>query len=466
MIDEALSAGSQINESTGVPGPIATIISDPRARVPAVLAVSAARRALIPLDPEWPEERKQAIIKNFACAGILVDESNAFSDIGATDKKIEILGAGLYSAPTPSFPAEPWHDHISRMEYVLFTSGSTGSPKGVGVGLSASRRHIDAFVEWSNLGARDRVFQFARLAFDTSQEEIWPALFAGATLVASVAKLPTFTQLQDRLGATGVTVLELPTAYWRQWSHHLRNKKLSLERLRLMLIGGEAAYERDAYAWRTGALSTVRLVNSYGSTETGIMDSAYEVPATVEDSPRPLPIGKPISPRKFRLDDPVDGVGELLVSSPTLADGYFTPTGLIQNRFLDLPDGRWFRTGDLVESGSDSTYAFRGRVDRRVKILGQRVELEAVEAALLHSGVEEARVEVVDDDRGSPRLSAIVVGEIDSAEIRSRLARTLPPAFVPARIHIVDSLPKNASGKIDVPAVRKMLQATDGAPGR
>ncbi|GAB3951317.1 hypothetical protein GCM10029976_087520 [Kribbella albertanoniae] len=447
LLEAATRAGDRLNELILRPGPIAAVVSEPAARVPAVLAVAAAGRPLVALDPEWPAGRRDEVVTLLGCAAVIADRSDA-----DYSRSITLLDSRFLvdSCPRPAVPPVP------DLQYVIFTSGSTGRPKGVAVSQPALEAHIDAVVDWLEIQAGDRVLQFARLAFDTSQEEIWPTLFAGATVVAADSATPTFAQLHRRLRSTGTTVLQLPTAYWRQWARYLDGRELDLETLRMVVIGGEAAYESDAFAWRSGALSTVRLVNSYGPTEAGITASAYEVPSYVANTQQALPIGQALRGRLFSLESTTEGDQELLIAGPTLAAGYLTENGLVQDGFVDRDDGRWYRTGDLVR-WIDGSLAFAGRRDRQVKILGRRVELESIEAALLTAGATDARVEAATDHRGRTRLCALVVTDAGVEELRDRLSSLLPQALIPARIDPVDRLPRNAAGKVDLPAVRGLL---------
>ncbi|WP_088994626.1 AMP-binding protein [Micromonospora echinaurantiaca] len=449
LFEQSRSAGNLISAAMTRPGPVAVITSMSAARVPAVLAVAAAGGTLIPMDLEWPAEWRRTIIEKFACTGVLTDDASMLDELDGTVLPVPVLGGDLVMTACRAKPITTWQEHLSTLQYLIFTSGSTGAPKGVGMSVDAARRHIVSTIAWLNLAPSDRVLQFARLAFDTSQEEIWPALFAGATVVAGVVTTPTFSQLQNRIRDCGVTVLELPTAYWRQWASYLRDRQPDLPSLATVILGGEAAYECDAHMWRAGGLGRVRLINSYGPTEAGITASAYEVPAMVPDTPDPLPIGYPLPGKELMLDE-----SELLISGSTLADGYFTADGFFTDRFAG---GRFYRTGDLVRQLPDGSFVFLGRVDRQVKILGRRIELEAIEAALVRAGALEARVETSNDVRGRTRLHALVAADVDVDLLRSKLRDILPDALMPARIVAVGSLPKNAAGKVDVRAARLLI---------
>ena len=249
------------------------------------------------------------------------------------------------------------------------------------------------------------MLQFASISFDTSAEEIWPALAAGATLVLRpeemAASIPHFLRELERLG---ITVLDLPTAFWHEMVLGMEAEELELPRgLRLVILGGEEALADRFALWRRRVGSAVRLVNTYGPTEATIVATRRELSDLAPGGT--VPIGRPIpGARAYVLDRflaPVPpGVrGELWIGGAGVARGYLGRPDLTAERFVpdpfaDEPGARLYRTGDLAVLRPDGDLVFAGRADRQLKIRGYRIEPGEIEAALrLHPAVRDAVVD-------------------------------------------------------------------------
>jgi acyl-coenzyme A synthetase/AMP-(fatty) acid ligase len=342
-------------------------------------------------------------------------------------------------------------------------------------------RAISSFVrgarESYGLGPGDRVLQFASISFDTSAEEIWPALASGATLVLRpeemAASIPHFVRELARLD---VTVLDLPTAFWHEMVLGLEAENLELpRRLRLVLLGGEEALADRFALWQRRAGSSVRLVNTYGPTETTIVATRRELSELAPGAM--VPIGRPIPGARAHVLDrflaPVPpGVrGELWIGGAGVAQGYLGRPDLTAERFVpdpfaEEPGARLYRTGDLAVLRPDGDLVFAGRADRQLKIRGYRIEPGEIEAALrLHPAVQGAVV----DARGpadARRLIAWIVpregAAPESAELRAFLRGRLPDPLVPAAFATLTELPLTPSGKVDRRALTEPLEARSG----
>ncbi|MFJ6722848.1 amino acid adenylation domain-containing protein, partial [Streptomyces sp. NPDC091259] len=256
--------------------------------------------------------------------------------------------------------------------------------------------------------------------------------------------------------AHGITVLDLPTAYWHELAHALAAGIAELPpTLRTVIIGGEAALPERVAQWcRAVDPDRVRLLNTYGPTEATVV-------ATVADLSRyeggPVPIGLPLPGVRAAVVD-----GELWLLGGALADGYLGRPELTGARFAALEDRRAYRTGDLVHVREDGQLGFRGRADDEVKINGHRVDPASVESVLAsHPGVREAAVVPRETPDGVKRLIAFVVADagVTAAALRSRVRAELPAAAVPSAVNLVETLPRTSSGKID----RKLLKTPVGA---
>jgi nonribosomal peptide synthetase protein VioO len=356
---------------------------------------------------------------------------------------------GSYCPIDPAYPAGHAGALLAALDghelddaaYVLFTSGSTGRPKPVAVPHRALDVVVPALVDLFAITAEDRVLQFASLSWDTSFEELLPTLAAGATVVfgrdAHVGSLPRFLRLVER---RGVTVLDLPTAVWHELVLHLAEAGHGLPAcVRLVVVGGEAVDERRLAAWHSlPGVDSIRLLNTYGATETALITHAADLRGSS------APIGRPLD----HVVQLVSDEQELLVGLPDAT----------AERFVYHDGRRWFRSGDLVRFGADGLLHHAGRLDAQVKVRGVRVDPGEVEAHLRrHPHVAAAAVTGVSlSDRTV--LAAYVVpdgapprhGRRDLvADIRAFLRARTPGHLWPSRITVVPELALTRSGKVD-----------------
>ncbi|GAA3620795.1 hypothetical protein GCM10022223_42090 [Kineosporia mesophila] len=408
-----------------------------RAAVVAVLATLRAGAGYVPLDPAYPQARLD----------LMLQESRP---------RALVTPAGV----------QPLDDSVPRQEpaYVIFTSGSTGRPKGVLVGRRSLRDFANAFGTRFAFGPRERVLQFASLSFDVSVEEIFPSLTRGATVVLRDDDMISRPDLfLDRCGALGITILDLPTAYWHELVAALDQGEATLPGcVRVVIVGGETARPDAVRAWqRATAGSTARLYNTYGPTETTVGATAADVTAWSGAPGQAVPIGTPLDGVTCRIGDD----DELLIGGTGVAQEYLNRPELTAERFVTTPGhGREYRSGDRVR-WSAGQLEFLGRLDDQVKIRGHRVEPGEVEAALRTlPGITDAVV-LVDDTSGHPRLIGhLVTGAgTDLALVRSELAALLPPAFVPGIMRRHDRFPLTPQGKIDKAALAVKVPGPDGA---
>jgi non-ribosomal peptide synthetase component F len=451
LISDVCAVSDAIGE---VQGTLAALhVQQPAARTVALLIASAKSAVAVPIDPLWPQARAEHL-RNTLSFGMIISDVRAPLPEDAVP--VDCCGVRLYV----SVQREPQRSPRPA-NYVLFTSGSTGEPKGVEVHAEASLIHADGVIDWLGLGPLDRVLQFARLSFDTSQEEIWPTLLSGGCVVSLDSQTPTFDAFVRDLLARGVTVAQLPTSYWRalirSGAAHL--PELANAALRAVVIGGEAAYWEDARRWRDSMFGGVALINSYGPTEAGITASAFELaPGTPIPEDGPLPIGAPLGRRVFELRD-VEGHdgGELVVSGPELAAGYLDTTTGALNTFPLKNGARCYATGDLVRHDRDGRLCFVGRIDRQVKVRGARINLSDIEEALLRAGAVEAFA-FVENSPIRTSLLAAVTGAVDSRSLRASLRLELEDHAVPSRIMLLDGLPKLPNGKVDALTVSAFVR--------
>ncbi|HEX9671404.1 MAG TPA: amino acid adenylation domain-containing protein [Thermoanaerobaculia bacterium] len=448
----------------------------------AVLAVLKAGGAYVPLDAAYPAERKAVVLAEAGVRVALTHERLA-GQLASQVPRVLCL-----DAPPAALAGESEADPRvavapGNAAYVLYTSGSTGRPKGVVVEHGALAAFTVVARDLYAIGPADRVLQFASLAFDASAEEIYPALTAGAALVLrDDAMLGAAAALLEACRRWGVTVLDLPTAYWHEWAAGLEAAGLAVGApLRLVILGGERAQPERLASFAARLDPGVRLLNTYGPTEATVVASAWELPADgVPPAVGEVPIGRPLPGVRCHVLDPllhpapIGLPGELCIGGAGLARGYLDRPDWTAERFVpdpvaSEPGQRLYRTGDLARWLPDGTLEFVGRRDEQVKLRGFRIELGEIEAALrAQPGVQDAVAAVREDAPGDRRLVAYVVAGEDGAgdelgrDVRAALARQLPDYMVPADVMPLAALPLTPQGKVD----RRALPAPDrGRPG-
>ncbi|MEV4615916.1 amino acid adenylation domain-containing protein [Kitasatospora sp. NPDC049258] len=430
------------------PGVVGVRTSRSPALVAELLGVLAAGGTYCPIDPAFPADRQRAMVAAAGCRTVVDAETFPPSESG--HRPVDLAGV---PGPAGSGAQQP------DPAYILFTSGSTGAPKPVAVPHGAIGVAVQALRDLFELGPDDRVLQFASLNWDTCFEEILPALTAGAALVlddeAHCGSFPRFLRMLER---RRITVLDLPTAYWHELVRHLAEDPAALPScVRLVVIGGEAASPARLADWCELATGDIRLVNTYGSTETTLVTHAVDLHgprAPRFDRPWRSADRVPIGLALPHVLERIGEDGELMIGGPALALGYHGRPAATEARF-GAGQARWFRTGDRVERGADGMLVHRGRLDGEVKVRGIRVDPAEVEAHLTgHPGVAAAAVTGAVLAGRTTLVAYVVPGpRADAAglaaELRGHLAARVPGHLVPGRIEVVPHLARTASGKVD-----------------
>ena len=425
----------------------------------AVLAVLKAGAAYVPLDPAYPESRLAFLLRD---AGVrLVLGASARRDripTGAADllclDEVEEAWARQSTVP-PAVDTGP-----EALAYVMYTSGSTGTPRGVMV----PHRAVVRLVRGSGYArfAPDEVFlQLAPLSFDASTFEVWGALLHGARLVLAPAGAPSLEGLGELVARHGVTTLWLTAGLF----HAVVDAgPEALRGVRQLLAGGDVL--DPARVRRVlEALPELRLVNGYGPTENTVFTCCHAVAGEVAAT---VPVGRPVGGTRVLVLDGEMGVvppgapGELYAGGAGVARGYLGRPDLTAERFVPDPfssgGARLYRTGDRVRWLPSGELEFLGRTDTQLKVRGFRIEPGEVEAALReHPGVREAVVVAREDPAsgmpGEKRLVGYVAAEEGAepsgAELREHLRERLPEHMVPAVVAVLDALPLTPNGKVD-----------------
>ncbi|QTL38231.1 amino acid adenylation domain-containing protein [Xenorhabdus budapestensis] len=447
-----------------------------------MLAILKAGASYVPLDPDYPTDRLTYMLADSQPVLVLT-QRHLSARLANTDLPLWVLDSAdhhthLASQPQDNIPITVSGLTPANLAYVLYTSGSTGLPKGVMIEHRQVVNFIQAQIQLTALTPRDRVLQFASFGFDNSVAEIFPTLAVGATLVLRPARLKVpDTDFMAFLHEHHITVVDLPTAFWHLWAQEVRaGHSGPPPALRSVAASGEKAEVRHLQAWLASpATQACRWINIYGPTETTVNATAcpYEPghPAPADD----IPIGRPMANTTVYILDPqgqpvpVGVTGELYIGGEGVARGYLHRPDLTAERFLPdpfrpEPAARMYRTGDLGYWRPEGTIHYLGRNDFQVKLRGFRIELGEIETQLVACpGVKDALVIVREDDPGDKRLVAYLVPDaprpLDATRLRDQLSQHLASYMIPSAFVTLDAFPLNPSGKID----RRALPAPDRA---
>jgi amino acid adenylation domain-containing protein len=423
----------------------------------AVLATLKAGGAYVSIDPGAPADRMEQMIHD-AGARVLVATEKIAACVRSRVPHIMVIDAHDSTGHGCAGPAG--NAHADNLAYLIYTSGSTGRPKPVGVSHRALVNHALVMADYFNLQPGDRVLQFANMTFDAAAEEIYPTWCAGAELVLCPETIPSFHLVERMAGEHMVTVLNLPTSYWRQLADELVTTRRSLPKtVRLVIIGGEAADTRTMENWRRSV--RIPVLNTYGVTEATISNTAYRVDGPLTTTT--VPIGTPIPNTTLHVLDPqfqpvpIGVTGELFIGGVCVARGYHGQPGLTADRFVpdpyaSVPGERLYRTGDLGRRLVDGNAEFLGRADSQLKIRGHRIEPAEVEHALTaHPGVSAAYLTTRQDP---PVLTAYIVAADPArspapADLAAHLGQHVPAYMHPGAYVLLERLPLTPHGKVD-----------------
>lgn len=417
----------------------------------AVLAVLKAGAAYVPVDPGYPPARMRAILDDAEPAAVLThaDLVDRLPAVEATVLTLDTLGSRLesYSDGSPNVPTS-----CTDVAYALYTSGTTGRPKGVLIEHRSVVAFVDAMRELFELTPKDRMLGYASANFDVSVGEMFNALLTGGRLcLADDEQRLDMRRLGDLIEQAGITVADLPPTVMAL----LEPERFTS--LRIVFVGGEAFPGALVNRWNQGR----KFFNGYGPTECTVTMIVHECSGRWETSP---PIGLPIAnhvahvvDEQFRLV-PYGVVGECVIGGAGLTRGYLNDPELSARKIVPDPfgstvDGRLYHTGDLVRRRRDGTLEFVGRMDNQVKIRGLRIELGDVEAATAsYPGLGQLAVVVWTDPHGERHLVAYYTSAgqpVSRDGLRSHVAQRVPAHMVPAYFVELPALPLTVSSKVD-----------------
>jgi len=449
----------------------------------ALLGILKAGGAYLPLDPSFPAARLELMLDGTDLS-LVVTREFLKDSLRAIDAPIVDLDSDAAAIAERSGDNPDCRTSPENLLYLIFTSGSSGKPKGVAMPHGAITNLIAWQLEKTRIDRPARTLQFASLSFDVSIQEIFTAWCSGGTLVLVENEIRRdMERLAEFIADEGLERIFVPFVALQQLSEIYRSLGTEKLVLREVITAGEQLQITPAVSALFERLPECALCNQYGPTESHVA-TAYQMPDDRRAWPVLPPIGRPLANMEIfilnaaRQPVPVGVTGELYIGGAGLAREYANRPALTAKRFVAHPfeadaksgadsksTARLYRTGDLARYRRDGTIEFLGRSDFQVKVRGYRIELGEIETILCrHDVVREAAVVLREDTPGRKRLAAYVVAERgaepDGRALRDFASRHLPRYMIPATYTLLDALPLTPGGKVD----RKALPLPEASP--
>lgn len=438
-----------------------------------MLGIMKAGAAYVPIDAGTPRARIQALLAQSGARVVVTHEP--------ARQALAFLGEALlviHSGALPAVSARGVLPDVGPQDlvYCVFTSGSTGQPKGVEVAHQSLVNHALAVRSVYRLGEGERTLLSAPIGFDVAAEQIYPALISGAEIVIRPDDLfESLDRFDQFVRANRLSVLTLPTALWHEWVRYLAAHTREVPpSLKCVGVGTEKVLGEYLAQWQSLGGASSRFIQGYGPTEATITSTMY-VHEGVVDVDHALPIGRPLPNTEIYVLDqqgepvPVGIEGEIHIGGLGLARGYLgrpdlTAHSFVPHPFSPDPQARLYKTGDIGRLEADGQLVYVGRADFQVKVRGHRVELSEIETALRqHAGVRDALVLLREDTPGVKRLVAYVLAlsgaQPDSPALEAHCRACLPAYMVPQSFIVLDKFPVSVNGKVD----RRALPAPEPA---
>lgn len=428
-----------------------------------MLGIMKAGGAYVPMDAGTPRARIESLLAQSG-ARVVVTHGPARQALAFLGEALLVIQGG---APPAVSARAVWPDVSPQdLVYCVFTSGSTGQPKGVEVAHRSLVNHALAVRAVYRLGEAERTLLSAPIGFDVAAEQIYPALISGAEIVIRPDDLfESLDRFDQFVRANHLSVLTLPTALWHEWVRYLAAHQRPVPpSLKAVGVGTEKVLGEYLAQWQSLGGASSRFIQGYGPTEATITSTMY-VHEGVVDVDRALPIGRPLPNTEIYVLDqhgepvPVGIEGEIHIGGLGLARGYLgrpdlTAHSFVPHPFSPDPQARLYKTGDIGRFEADGQLVYVGRADFQVKVRGHRVELGEIEAALRqHAEVRDALVLLREDAPGVKCLVAYVLaldgGQPQPLALDAHCRARLPVYMVPQSFIVLDRFPVTGHGKVD-----------------
>lgn len=415
-----------------------------------ILALWFEGKTYIPIHPDFPLNKNLNVIKQAEIKTILSSVPlNAELGCFCLDTR-ENLG---------QYDSLPKNVELSSSAYILFTSGSTGDPKGVPITFSNLYYFAQSFKStFGNLAKEDKVLQMFELTFDLSVMSYLIPWLSGSTIVGLHKKEAKSLQILDLLEANEITVALMVPSILNLIIPYL-DPDIKNESLRLNLFCGEALIVKQIDNWKN-FIPNAAIYNVYGPTENTIFCTAYKIENNVKEKNGIISFGKSLSDSNLSLLDEQNGEGELLLSGKLLAKSYWKNEQKTSEAFINIDNEIFYKTGDWCLKDQDGDYFYLNRIDFQAKINGFRVELSEIEYFVnekLQNGIS---VAVVTKDKSNNDILTVFINEhnVQEEELSLHLKTNLPEYMIPSKIIKIENYPINTSGKIDRNELKKLCQ--------
>ncbi|MDQ0858858.1 non-ribosomal peptide synthetase [Bacillus sp. V2I10] len=427
-----------------------------------ILGILKAGAAYLPIDPNYPNERIKKIIGNSNVDIILkcshdhheyINQTTLFIDIDTT------LGKGTPVAMEKNPELEISSESLM---YVLYTSGSTGEPKGVMVKRNSFVNLLYWYTNEFDINEASNLLLIAPISFDTAHKNLFAPLIRGGRLHLFEPGMYDYNKMSDYIDLYKITTINCtPSGFYPLVDYNEESNYSRLTSLKHVFLGGESINCKKLKPLAESSNFNSEIVNTYGPTECTDIASFYRVSNQELKQQKTIPIGKPLNNVELYIVNqemdllPIGVTGELCIAGIGLSQGYYNAPVLTKEKFVEfphIPGKKVYKTGDMARWMPDGNIEFIGRKDNLTKIRGFRVEVGEIETCLLkHHDVEEAVVVAMEDTLGTKELSAYFVakGDIANAELRNFLIKRVPDFMVPAYFTQLNKMPLNQNGKID-----------------
>lgn len=416
----------------------------------AILAIWFENKTYVAIHPDFPENKLSAIINSAEITTVISSKS--------WDKNIPV--AIIDSSEIVSEISEiPKASAMEDLAYILFTSGSTGEPKGVPVTFENLFYFSDGYNNaFGAIKKEDKVLQMFELTFDMSVVSYLIPWLNGACVVALHRKETKFLQILDLLENDDITVAQMVPSIVDLMLPYL-DPEVKNSNLRSVFFAGEPLLAKQIKQWRS-FVPNAKIYNAYGPTENTIVCTVYEI--SEENSLERngiLSIGKQMKHNGLRFENDTENQGELLLSGKMLTKNYWKNPQKTAESFIEIDGVTYYKTGDWCERDSERNYFYKNRIDFQVKINGFRVELSEIEHfanEILEHGIS---IAMAFKDQNENDHIALFVNDpnCDELQIINYLQQNLPDYMVPTKIIKLNNFPLNASGKTDRKELEKLL---------